>query len=288
MRILRDAAAMQRQALKWLRAGTRIGFVPTMGYLHEGHISLVHEARRRVGASGVVVLSIYVNPTQFGPKEDFTKYPRDFRRDCRLCREAGVDVVFTPSDASMYPGRDTGDYSTYVVEERLTQGMEGVSRPTHFRGVTTIVAKLFHCVLPEVAVFGAKDWQQAAVVSRMTRDLNFPVRIVVAETRRETDGLAMSSRNRYLDPEQRRQATVLSEVIGLARLEVGRSKRPVPVERLRQRLAALVATRPAARLDYIEFFHPETLQPVERVGTGTHLAMAVFFGATRLIDNGRL
>lgn len=288
MRILRDAAAMQRQALKWLRAGTRIGFVPTMGYLHEGHISLVHEARRRVGASGVVVLSIYVNPTQFGPKEDFTKYPRDFRRDCRLCREAGVDVVFTPSDDSMYPGREAGDYSTYVVEERLTQGMEGVSRPTHFRGVTTIVAKLFHCVLPEVAVFGAKDWQQAAVVSRMTRDLNFPVRIVVAETRREPDGLAMSSRNRYLDPEQRRQATVLSEALALARQEVGRARRPVPAERLRQRLAALVATRPAARLDYIEFFHPETLQPLKRVGTGTHLAMAVFFGATRLIDNGRL
>jgi pantoate--beta-alanine ligase len=288
MRILRDAAAMQRQAMKWLRAGTRVGFVPTMGYLHEGHISLVREARRRVGRSGVVVLSIYVNPTQFGPHEDFKKYPRDFRRDCRLCREAGVDVVFTPSDASMYPGRETGDYSTYVVEERLTQGMEGVSRPTHFRGVTTIVAKLFHCVLPEVAVFGAKDWQQAAVVQRMTRDLNFPVGIVVAETCREPDGLAMSSRNRYLDPEQRRQATVLSEAIALARQEVGRTKRPVPAERLRQRLAALLATRPSGRLDYIEFFHPETLQPVERVGAGTHLALAVFFGATRLIDNGRL
>jgi pantoate--beta-alanine ligase len=288
MRILRDPASMQRQALKWLRAGTRIGFVPTMGYLHEGHISLVHEARRRVGASGVVVLSIYVNPTQFGPKEDFTKYPRDFRRDCRLCREAGVDVVFTPSDDSMYPGREAGDYSTYVVEEMLTQGMEGVSRPTHFRGVTTIVAKLFHCVLPEVAVFGAKDWQQAAVVSRMTRDLNFPVRIVVAETRREPDGLAMSSRNRYLDPDQRRQATVLSEMIALAREEVARAKRPIPSGKLRERLAGLVVSRPAARIDYIEFFHPETLRPLERVGPGTHLALAVFVGATRLIDNGSL
>ena len=288
MHIVRDPAAMQRLSLRRLRSGTRIGFVPTMGYLHDGHMSLVREARRRVGRKGLVVLSIYVNPTQFGPKEDFTKYPRDFRRDTAMCRAEGVDVVFAPSDSEMYPGRESGGYSTYVVEESLARVMEGASRPTHFRGVTTIVAKLFHCVLPDVAVFGAKDWQQAAVISRMTRDLNFPVKVVVAETRREPDGLAMSSRNRYLDLEQRRQATVLSEVIALARQEVGRAKRPVPADRLRKRLATLVATRPAARLDYIEFFHPETLQPSERVGPGTHLALAVFLGATRLIDNGRL
>lgn len=288
MRIVRDPVAMQRLAQRRLRSGTRIGFVPTMGYLHDGHMSLVREARRRVGRKGLVVVSIYVNPTQFGPTEDFTKYPRDFRRDAAMCRAEGVDVIFAPSDSEMYPGRETGAYGTYVVEESLTRVMEGASRPTHFRGVTTIVAKLFHCVLPDVAVFGAKDWQQAAVISRMTRDLNFPVEVVVAETRREPDGLAMSSRNRYLDPEQRRQATVLSEALALARNEVGKARRPIPSAVLRKRLETLVAGRPAARLDYIEFFHPETLQPVERVGPGTHLALAVFFGATRLIDNGRL
>lgn len=288
MRIVRDPVAMQRLAQRRLRSGTRIGFVPTMGYLHDGHMSLVREARRRVGRKGLVVVSIYVNPTQFGPTEDFTKYPRDFRRDAAMCRAEGVDVIFAPSDSEMYPGRETGAYGTYVVEESLTRVMEGASRPTHFRGVTTIVAKLFHCVLPDVAVFGAKDWQQAAVISRMTRDLNFPVEVVVAETRREPDGLAMSSRNRYLDPEQRRQATVLSEALALARNEVGKARRPIPAAGLRKRLETLIAGRPAARLDYIEFFHPETLKPVERVGTGTHLALAVFFGATRLIDNGRL
>ena len=171
MRILGSPKTMQRQALQWRREGLRVGFVPTMGYLHEGHLSLVREARRRVGAGGIVVLSIYVNPTQFAPTEDLAKYPRNFERDCRMCREAGVDMVFAPTDRDMYPGREVGDYTTYVVEEGLTQRLEGASRPTHFRGVTTVVAKLFHCVLPEVSVFGAKDWQQAAVVQRMVRDL---------------------------------------------------------------------------------------------------------------------
>ena len=209
MRIIRSPKAMQRQALQWRSRGLRVGFVPTMGYLHAGHLSLVHEARRRVGADGVVVVSIYVNPTQFAPTEDLAKYPRDFARDSKLCSEAGVDVIFAPTDSDMYAGREDGDYSTYVVEEGLTQGLEGASRPTHFRGVTTVVAKLFNCVLPEVSVFGAKDWQQAAVIRRMVKDLQFPIRIVVAPTTRESDGLAMSSRNRYLQPEERAQATVL-------------------------------------------------------------------------------
>ena len=182
MRIIRSPKAMQRQALLWRSRGLRVGFVPTMGYLHAGHLSLVHEARRRVGVDGVVVVSIYVNPTQFAPTEDLAKYPRDFARDSKLCREAGVDVIFAPTDSDMYAGREDGDYSTYVVEEGLTQGLEGASRPTHFRGVTTVVAKLFNCVLPEVSVFGAKDWQQAAVIRRMVKDLQFPIRIVVAPT----------------------------------------------------------------------------------------------------------
>ena len=185
MRIVTTAAAMQRLALGWRRAGTRVGFVPTMGYLHAGHVSLVQRARRLVGKRCIVVASIYVNPTQFAPTEDLSAYPRDLERDKKLCAKAGVDVLFLPSDAEMYPGRDAGGYSTYVVEEKLSQSMEGGSRPTHFRGVTTVVAKLFNLVLPDVAVFGAKDWQQAAIIRRMTRDMNFPVKIVVAPTRRE-------------------------------------------------------------------------------------------------------
>src|SRR5262245_52203058 len=164
---------MQRLSLRWKKQGQRIGFVPTMGYLHAGHLSLVKRARRIVGKRGKVVVSIYVNPTQFGPKEDFSRYPRDLKRDLKSCRAAGVDVVFTPNDGQMYAGKTDGGYSTYVVEESLSPRMEGASRPGHFRGVTTIVAKLFSIVAPDAAVFGAKDWQQAAVIKRMTRDLNF-------------------------------------------------------------------------------------------------------------------
>src|SRR5882762_5766156 len=167
MQIVSSIAAMQRLARKWRRAGTRIGFVPTMGYLHEGHLSLVKHARRAIGKNGKVVVSIYVNPTQFGPKEDLAKYPRDLKRDLKLLRELGVDVVFTPSDAEMYPNKSENRFSTYVVEEKLSRAMEGASRPTHFRGVTTVVAKLFNIVQPDIAVFGAKDWQQAAIVKRM-------------------------------------------------------------------------------------------------------------------------
>jgi len=205
MRIVTSIATMQRQARQWQRAGKRIGFVPTMGCLHAGHLSLVKRARQAAGKSGVLVVSIYVNPTQFGPKEDFSRYPRDLRRDFKLCREAGVDVVFTPGNKEMYPqvGSSRCDdrtaqravptkFSTCVVEEKLSQSMEGASRPTHFRGVTTVVAKLFNIVLPDVAVFGAKDWQQAAIIKRMVADLNFPVKIIVAPTLRESDGLAIS------------------------------------------------------------------------------------------------
>lgn len=286
MRVIQSAAAMQSQALAWRRQGRRIAFVPTMGYLHEGHLSLVRRARTEVGRRGLVVVSIYVNPTQFGPREDLSKYPRDLRRDLRLCRAEGADVVFIPTDAEMYPGKATGGYSTYVVEEQLAAGMEGASRPHHFRGVTTVVAKLFNLVLPEVAVFGAKDWQQAAVVRRMVADLNFPLRLVVAPIGREPDGLALSSRNKYLDPEQRAQASVLFAAITHARRLV--RQRPRTAAALRREIMRLVATRPAARLDYVEFFDGETLVPVQTVRRGTHLALAVFFGRTRLIDNGSL
>ncbi len=288
MRIVTSAAAMQRLALRWRRTGERIGFVPTMGYLHDGHLSLVQQARRRVGQAGLVVASIYVNPTQFAPTEDLSAYPRDLDRDKALCRKAGVDVLFLPSDAEMYPGRDAGGYSTYVVEEQLAQGMEGGARPTHFRGVTTIVAKLFNLVLPDVAVFGAKDWQQAAVLRRMTRDLNFPVKFVVAPTLREQDGLAMSSRNKYLSAEERAQATILWRALKLAREVVLGSRAPNYADVLKSELAALIATQPAARLDYLEFFDSETLEPTTAVTRGAHLALAVFIGRTRLIDNAVL
>ncbi len=278
---------MQRSALRLRRSGIKIGFVPTMGFLHAGHISLVKEARKRVGKRGKVVLSIYVNPTQFGPKEDFTKYPRDLKRDLRLCREAGVDVVFTPSDADMYPGKTEKRYSTYVIEEQLSMSMEGESRPTHFRGVTTIVAKLFNLVLPDVAVFGAKDFQQAAIIQRMTKDLNFPIQIVVAPTLREVDGLAMSSRNKYLEGDLRTQAVVLWRCIQKAQAAVRKAK-SVSAGRLHADLRKLIEAEPAARLDYIEFFHPETLEPASKVRAGTQMALAVFIGKTRLIDNARL
>jgi pantoate--beta-alanine ligase len=271
-----------------------------MGYLHAGHLSLVREARKRVGKAGRVVVSIYVNPTQFGPKEDFSKYPRDLKRDLKLCRAASVDVVFTPSDAEMYPCGtrsrrcesaeelrfDKRGYSTYVVEESLSRTMEGASRPTHFRGVTTVVAKLFNIVLPDVAVFGAKDWQQATIIKRMVADLNFPVNIIVAPTLRERDGLAMSSRNKYLEGDLRRQAIVLWRAIQAARFAI--RKFPVPQHRLNAQLKQLIESEPNAKLDYIEFFNSETLVPVSTVRFRTHMALAVFVGKTRLIDNAKL
>jgi pantoate--beta-alanine ligase len=277
---------MQRLAKKWQRAGTRIGLVPTMGFLHAGHLSLVKRARRLVGRKGRVVVSIYVNPTQFGPKEDFSKYPRDLERDLKLCRYAGADTVFAPGDAAMYPGKADGLYSIYIIEEKLSQGMEGASRPTHFKGVTTVVAKLFNIVLPDVAVFGQKDFQQAAILKRMTRDLNFPVKVFVAPTLRERDGLALSSRNKYLDTAQRKQATILHRSIERARAAM--DAKAIPAARLKADLIKFIATEKLARLDYLELFNPATLAPAKTVKHGTHMALAVFFGKTRLIDNGQL
>ncbi len=279
---------MQRQALAWKRDGQCVGFVPTMGCLHAGHLSLVSAARKHVGPGGPVVLSIYVNPTQFGPQEDFSRYPRPLKRDLQLCRAAGVDVVFTPDDTAMYLRTDPAPFSTFVAEETLSQSLEGASRPTHFRGVTTVVTKLFNLVLPDVAVFGAKDFQQAAIIQRLVRDLNFPVKIVVAPTVREADGLAMSSRNQYLAGDLRQQATALWQAIQQARETVRAAAQPIPAARLRATLRRALERQPDARVDYLEFFDAETLVPTKRVARGTHLAMAVFVGRTRLIDNATL
>ena len=274
---------MQRQALRWREQSVRIGFVPTMGYLHAGHMSLVRRARGEAGRQGRVIVSIYVNPAQFGPREDFSRYPRDLKADQELCRKAGVDLIFAPSDDEMY----AKPYSTFVVEEDLSHVMEGCSRPGHFRGVATVVAKLFNIALPDVAVFGAKDYQQAAVIRRMARDLNFPVRIIVADTVREKDGLAMSSRNKYLTGDRRAQALVLGQSIEKARMLV-KGKRKLSAAALKKQLQKFIELQPAAKLDYVEFFDPLTLQAVDEVRSGAHMALAVFIGNTRLIDNGRL
>jgi pantoate--beta-alanine ligase len=294
VRTVTSLAAMQRLALRWRRQGVRVGFVPTMGYLHRGHLSLVNRARQLVGPRGMVVVSIYVNPAQFGVREDLSCYPRDLKRDARLCRESGVDVLFVPRDEEMYPGGlaaspvEPDAFSTFVAEERLSQGMEGASRPTHFRGVTTVVAKLFNLVLPDVAVFGAKDFQQAAVIRRMVRDLSFPLRIVVAPTCREADGLAMSSRNKYLNAAQRRQATVLWRSLQQARSAVRKHANGLRAASFRSRLKRMIESEPDARLDYVEFFDPHTLKATERVTRGAHVALAAFVGKTRLIDNASL
>jgi pantoate--beta-alanine ligase len=286
MRIIRTASAIQHLALRWKRAGIRVAFVPTMGCLHAGHLKLLRTGRRIAGPRGVLVASIYVNPTQFGPNEDFARYPRNLRRDARLCHESGVDVVFAPSDREMYPGEGADAFSTYVVEHSLSAPMEGAARPTHFRGVTTVVAKLLNLVLPDVAVFGEKDFQQAAVIRRMVRDLNLPVRIRLAPTVRECDGLAMSSRNQYLSPPARAQATVLSRAIRHARSRVRSSRDGISAVRLKSVVRRLVTAQPDARLDYVEAFDAASFSPVRRVRRGDRVALAVFIGHTRLIDNG--
>jgi pantoate--beta-alanine ligase len=245
-------------------------------------LSLIQKARQYAGLTGKVVVSIYVNPTQFGPNEDLAKYPRDLKRDKKLCREAGTDVLFLPSTHEMYPS----GFSTWVTEETLSRGMEGAARPAHFRGVATVVAKLFQIVQPDAAIFGAKDFQQSAVIQRMARDLNFPVKMITAPTVREADGLAMSSRNKYLSPDQRRQATVLWRAIQRARIRA--AKGPVSASEMQRELRRFIESEPEARLDYLAFYEPNTLQPEKKVKKGTQIALAVFIGKTRLIDNAKL
>jgi pantoate--beta-alanine ligase len=284
MRIVTTVSAMQRMALGWRREGKTVGFVPTMGYLHEGHMSLIRKARQIVKPDGVVVVSIFVNPSQFSPSEDLTNYPRDLQRDKDLCKDSTVDVLFVPDSEQMYPSTNS-TYSTWVVEESVSKGMEGASRPTHFRGVTTIVGKLFNLVLPDVAIFGAKDYQQAAVVQKMVQDLNFPVKIVVAPTVREKDNLAMSSRNKYLSPEERAQAPVLHKAILKAKETLKKTPGSVSASKLKEDLKQFIETQPAAKVDYIQFFDPLSLDPLEELRPGCHMALAVNVGKTRLIDN---
>lgn len=280
MEVVRDAQVMQHMALSKRSEGVRIGVVPTMGFLHEGHLSLVRIAREQ---ADWVVLTLFVNPTQFGPKEDLDRYPRDFERDCALCEAEGVDVVFAPEASVVY----ASDHTVYVVEDVLTKGLCGESRPGHFRGVLTVVAKLFNLTQPDVAVFGEKDAQQIRVIRRMVRDLNFAVRIVGGPILREADGLAMSSRNKNLDAKSREMAPRLYASLCAAKEAYADGERNTVA--LRQTvLNALGALAPGA-VDYLELVDDETLAPLgEQVEKPALIALAVQFPGVRLIDNIRL
>jgi pantoate--beta-alanine ligase len=258
------------------RAGKRLGFVPTMGALHEGHLSLVRAARASCDA---VAASIFVNPTQFGPNEDLAKYPRSFERDCELLDREKVEVLFAPTVEEMYPAGAV----TWVTVEELSGKLDGRSRPGHFRGVTTVVAKLFHIVEPDVACFGQKDAAQVAMVRRMVRDLNFPIEIVVGPIVREADGLAMSSRNAYLDPGQRRQAVVLYRSLMQVEQMIQSGERDTA--KLIAAGHAEFAKQAAARLDYFEIVDSESLAPLSDISRGALIAVAAVVGRTRLIDN---
>ncbi len=261
-------------------AGRPVVLVPTMGALHRGHGALIRHARELAGPDGFIVVSLFVNPTQFGPDEDFTRYPRAFPADRTLCEREGTDLLFAPSAEAMYPG----GFSTFIEETSLSTRLCGASRPGHFRGVCTVVAKLFQIVRPDFAVFGLKDFQQCAVIRRMVRDLALPVRIVAAPTVREPDGLALSSRNQYLSPAERAQAPILRRAL-LAARDAFRTGETRPAK-LRALALRILATAPLARLDYLDLAHADTLAPVT-VATArrTVLLAAVFFGKTRLIDN---
>lgn len=276
MKVIRTIHEMQEWSDAKRRNGATIAVIPTMGYLHEGHLSLIDTARR--SGADTIVVTIFVNPTQFGPNEDFAKYPRDFERDAKLCESKQVDAVFAPEAEEMYPE----DSSTWVIEEKLSQGLCAKTRPTHFRGVTTVVSKLFLATLPHIAVFGQKDGQQARVIKRMVRDLNFPIRIVISPIIREADGLARSSRNKYLSEEEHRNALSLSR--GLmklkAEIESGRTDLPALLAELRASIEAA-----SGSVDYIEAVDAETLEPIEKISGSMMFPVAVYFGKTRLIDN---
>lgn len=274
---LRAAVALARAR------AARIGLVPTMGYLHEGHLALVDAARTSVAAGGLVVLSVFVNPLQFGPGEDLERYPRDLPRDAQLAAGRGVDLLFAPTTEQMYPA---GEPQVQVVPGAMADRLCGAFRPGHFRGVLTVVAKLFNLVQPDVAVFGRKDFQQAMLIRRMVRDLDFPIEIVVAPTVREADGLALSSRNVYLSPPDRRAAVALSRALAAARAAYAGGEHAAPT--LLATARAVLEAEPRVRMQYLELVDPDTLEPAERPDGRSVLAVAAHLGATRLIDNAVL
>ena len=279
MELIKDIQTM-RSYRKRIEEGRIVGFVPTMGHLHEGHLSLIRKGREE---SDILVVSIFVNPTQFGPGGDFKSYPRDLERDMELAEAEGVDVIFAPSVEEMYPG----GYSTFVeVEGYLTSTLEGESRPGHFRGVTTILARLFNIVSPDRTYFGEKDYQQALVVRKLVRDLNLNTEIVPLPTVREQDGLALSSRNSYLTTVERKAATVLYQSLLRAKEDIARGIRDATV--ISSHMEDLITGEPLARVDYVAVIDPETLRRVERVEKEVLVAVAAKIGQTRLIDNLRI
>ncbi len=261
---------------EWKRQGLTVGLVPTMGFLHEGHESLI---RRSVSENDRTVVSVFVNPMQFGKNEDLEGYPRDFERDSSICREAGAHLIFHPSPGEMYPP----NFFTYMDMDTITEGLCGGDRPGHFRGVCTIVGKLFHIVSPDRAYFGQKDAQQLSVIKKMVRDLDFDLEVIGCPTVREADGLAKSSRNTYLSEEERRQATVIYRALRHAEQAIAAGERDVRI--LREEMVRMIEEQPLAEIDYVAFVDWELLQPVQQLGQPTLIAVAVKFGKTRLIDN---
>jgi pantoate--beta-alanine ligase len=278
MKRLTSVLEMQRTAESVRLQGKRIGVIPTMGYLHEGHCSLIRIAKQH---ADVVITTIFVNPLQFAPHEDFSRYPRDIKRDSRMAEEAGTDFLFIPEQNEMY----SANHLTYIQIESLTEVLEGKIRPGHFRGVATVVAKLFNITKPHIAVFGQKDAQQALLIQQMVRDLNFDVELIIAPIVREPDGLAMSSRNVYLNPEERTQSVVLSQSLAMAEKMIASGERNC--RNIKMEMLDLIASQPLADLNYISIADTSTLQEFDRLtgGASALISLAVRFGKTRLIDN---
>jgi pantoate--beta-alanine ligase len=276
MKIITTIPKMKAAVGEHKSAGRTIGLVPTMGFLHEGHLSLVRAARKK---ADVTVVSIFVNPAQFGPKEDLKTYPRDLNRDSAMLEKEGVDYVFHPEAGEMYPH----GYKTYVEVRDLQEKLCGRSRPEHFRGVCTVVLKLFQIVGPDIAFFGQKDAQQAIILRKMAQDLNLDVQVEIMPIVREADGLAMSSRNTYLSPEERAAALVLAKSLEAAKRQIDHGERRAGV--ILDGMKAMIGEEPLARIDYVEAVDMEDLDPVKKIVKGTLIALAVFIGPTRLIDN---
>jgi pantoate--beta-alanine ligase len=280
MQVIRSIKKMQSVARELAAQGKTIGLVPTMGFLHDGHLSLVKRAQKE---ADVVITTIFVNPTQFAPNEDLTKYPRDEKGDLAKLKSVGNDIVFVPKADQIYPD----NFQTYVTVEKLTQTLEGAKRPTHFRGVTTIVAKLFNLTRPDLVVFGMKDFQQAVVLRRMTADLGYPINFIIAPTRREKNGLAMSSRNKYFTPEQRTESRALYRALKKAKelVRAGLKETRKIEEEMRSEIKRVC---PTAKIDYIAFTDFDTLSPLSKIRKPTICSLAVRIHSVRLIDNLRL
>jgi len=276
MKIIKTISEMQMTADDFHRQGKIIGLVPTMGYLHEGHLQLVRILRPQCD---VLVISIFVNPIQFAPTEDLDKYPRDFERDEQLCRSEKVDIIFYPDNLEMYPQ----PFHTFINVEKLSEGLCGASRPGHFRGVATVVAKLFNIVKPQLAIFGEKDYQQLMVIKQMVKDLNFDITIHSAPIVREADGLAMSSRNKYLSPEERKAAPLIYQSLLTARTLYQQGMDDP--EEITEKMISILQKIPRLKVDYISFVDSQTLWPVTKIKGEVLVALAVYIGQTRLIDN---